>query len=248
MRQQLRIAVLAAALLMVASSLAALERAHGFFTIPWYEVSPVRATVTTLFAVTNVGNQEAKAEIRYYDHVGTLLLTELRVLVPNETFTRNVFDIIPFPTMGDATGYIEIEGKPGPLLAVDYFQVDQTNQFASGDRALANDDDIRCHEVQVRFLNGGTFSGGTDFVVFFLGNDPAKWEFGVDYYDEAGHHLKFEGPVKSTEKVGTVSIASANPGAPFGSIRVHFPNGGTVTAVMKASGVYSVGFKAVCLD
>ncbi len=76
--------------------------------------------------------------------------------MPNQTFTRNVFDVIPFPPMGDATGYIEIEGKPGRLLAVDYFQVDPDRQFASGDRALANDDDIKCHEVQVRFLNGGS--------------------------------------------------------------------------------------------
>ena len=34
----------------------------------------------------------------------------------------------------------------------------------------------------------------------------------------------------------------------FGMMRIRFPHGGTVVARMSASGQYSLGLKAVCLD
>jgi hypothetical protein len=73
------------------------------------------------------------------------------------------------PQTGFKTGYVTLDSWPADAMTGDYFRVDPTNNFASGDE-LVNPERSPCLHWDSRFFNGGVFSGGTTFTFLVRGN------------------------------------------------------------------------------
>jgi len=117
-----------------------------------------------------------------------------------------------------------------------------------------------------RFLNGGAFSGGTEFIVFrdthtggtgyeICGTNPSWYPLfaqSLTAYDEDAHKVLSLGPNGilglATQKIATSNLAPQGLSAAFGRIELGlgFPNGTQAGAwiipIMTASGKFSVDF------
>ncbi len=134
-----------------------------------------------------------------------------------------------------------------PVLAGDFFQVDENNNSATGDE-LARRSDI-CREVSTRSLD---FGAGTHFTVYITSPrgtntnvDPPS--FTVQVYDEPGNSVGAPQPVWTSDNSLELE-ASDFTGIPFGSLRFDFTNslGGTVYSEYSAFGRFSVGLGSQC--
>jgi len=249
MKQILALVLVVGGLITMVGGAGAMEEPHSAFTVPWFEVAPAPSGTTTLFAVTNVGEHGSTVDIGYYDVYGEEMWTETVRLDSNDTFTRNIRDVIGHLTPesdGVARGYVQLQG--GLWMTVDYFQIDPGNAYATGDRALATDSEVKCHNLQVRFLDGGAFSGGTELVFFFDGDTTFERSSRIWFYTEYGTLRIDRSSTGNFKKVEKFTMSDFDTWWHFGMMRIRFPHGGAVVARMSASGQYSLGLKAVCLD
>lgn len=233
------------------------SRPADVLLVPRYFVDPA-AGDTTLFAVRNVTVAPAVVEIEYFGlaEAEGPQQTEVRLLDAKSTYTVNLRDVpglTPQPD-GSLKGFIRIthDAETEGALSGDYFQVDQLESFATGDRLLGPGD--LCNGYEIRFLEGGGFDGGTILVFFF--NDPQGADSQADppsalltLYDEAGDVVA-SGFIHSSQN--TAALAVANFGLPvdFGTLEVDFTSssGGAVLADYSASGKYSIGLNGTCTD
>ena len=114
----------------------------------------------TLFALRNtILDATANADIIYYDKNGNIRTVEQVSVAGAAVLTRNLRDV---PSLlpdadGIARGYVTIvSDRP---LSGDIFHVDLNNDFADGSRAVEFND--VCQRWDIRFIQGGVFSGGT---------------------------------------------------------------------------------------
>lgn len=223
--------------------------------------------VTTFFAVRNRSAETIKVRYTYHRTNRSLVLpsvTETKNLGPHETRSVNVRSIAGLPTSGGiATGYMVAEvidsttGLPildSTALSGDFFRVDQGNAFASGGPLLGfgplNLSWDFCNSWDLRFYNGGTFSGGTD-IAFFVPYNPGGTEPVVsgNVYDEDGN---FEGIVEITTSEYAFEANTSELDLPvaFGTVEWTFRDllAGHVAGIFSALGKFSVGTPAICVD
>jgi hypothetical protein len=140
------------------------------------------------------------------------------------------------------------------VLSGDYFLLDRSNNFASGDNLLAspgaNTPPDLCQLWTLRFFNGGDFDGGTDLVFYVPGN-PEDGEPVVigQVYDESGTPLQ-EIRLSNPGSVFEVNTGDLELNTSFGAIEWRFRDRltGHISGVFKASGKFSVGLPAICQD
>lgn len=211
----------------------------------------------TLFAVRNRGTSPATVHISYLDSEFNYLdaVTETVTLAPRETKTvsiRSVSSIPADPVTGLKTGCVEIEeDSMSGEIAGDWFRVDGTNNFASGDRLISFDS--FCDHWDSRFFNGGPFDGGTTFS-FWLGTNVTGGISPVivgQVYDEPGNHRGTVQIYTSDQlfEVNTSELPSHILGT-FGTIEwtVQDSPGGYVMSTYRALGKYSVTLASMCVD
>lgn len=211
----------------------------------------------TLFAVRNRGSSAASLTISYLDrsyNYTTAVVQDVR-LASRETKTvsiRLVPGIPTDPVTGLKTGTVIIEEDTmGGQIAGDWFRVDGTNNFASGDRLISFDS--FCHYWDSRFFNGGPFDGGTTFS-FFLGSNLSGGTTPIvvgQVYDEPGTH---RGTVQiytadHVFEVNTLDLPAPILGT-FGTIEwtIQNPYNGYVMSTYRALGKYSATLASMCVD
>ncbi len=223
---------------------------------------------TTLFAVRNEADTPVQISLKYFRVDSPQLEQTLpgaftaATLGPKQVKTVNIRDV---PVLADddgfARGFMVIESQSAVAsLHGDYFQVTPDDAFASGDLLINIDptspDNALCKKFTVRYLNGGPFSGGTTFWIWLSLSAPPSPGQAITYsvYDEAGQPFAVGVSLPIATAAFTRSAASLlqiGPltGPPFGVIEFDFDDlAGYLTVVMSASGLYSVGFGATCLD
>lgn len=221
--------------------------------LPYYFVDP-STNDTALFAVRNTSALSVGITISYYglDYFD-LQQVQQRILSPKEVHTVNIRDVAGLTPQLDGTyrGFVVIESdNSASILSGDYFQVDLSDNFATGDQ-LAREDDY-CATAEVRFLQGGPIDGGTQLAIFLdfaRGGDPdtAPPSAVVDAYDEAGNFLGMT-DIYADENVVFLPASSLSFGEQFGALEINF-NGSTglVQVTYDADGKYSIGMVGTCL-
>jgi hypothetical protein len=225
--------------------------------VPFFEVDGNNpAGVTTLFAVRNRGAHTVNVHYWYYQPDVSGQVVRTGTLAPHQTQTINIRDvpgIAADPATGFKRGFVVMNTDDySPTLMGDFFRVDPTNNFASGDALVSAD--TTCHHWDSRFLNGGPFTGGTTFT-FFLGlNDSGGISPAVvgQVYDEPGTH---RGTVQiytadHVFEVNTAELPAAILGT-FGAIEWTVQNpiaSSVILATYRASGRYSVEVPSMCAD
>lgn len=215
------------------------------------------AGTTTLYAVRNLTDSTVNADVEYFDVFGNSLRTDSFSLGPNVTHTANLRDVAGLTADGDgyARGYVEITtaGDPHqvPVLGGDFFQVDVTNNFATGDKLVRFTD--RCTQGSIRFL---TFGPGSETrLTAWIANpqgptlsDPVS--FTVQAYDEAGapagpHYFVYT--ARHAHEFQASDFAGATP---FGFLRFDFTGsgGGILYSEAQADGRFSVGMTGQCYE
>ncbi|HKI01104.1 MAG TPA: hypothetical protein VKK31_03915 [Thermoanaerobaculia bacterium] len=228
--------------------------------LPFYVVdtsSPIG--VTTLMAVRNTSNTPIGVSLNYRSADSLVILNETLVLASRETVTRNFRDLVDLPITNGAlkSGVVEVTARDPVtslpvavnLLTGDYFYVDFSNNFSSGD-VLINGTDGFCERWDTRFFNGGAFSGGTVFTFTTLHNPTDGLPHVIatgDVYTEPGG---FVGTVTVTSNRLASQIGSVALGLPiFGTVEWFLPQGpGAVGITFNAEGRFSVGMSGFCLD
>ncbi len=212
----------------------------------------------TLFSLRHEGEDMAEAgtiTVGFRDIFRTIIGTLDYTLQPNQVQTVNPRFALQLPTDSDGItrGFVEILGDIP--FSVDYFQIDGTNDFASGDNGASFPNDF-CEYWKIRFLNGGPFDGGTEMIAVVNGPlgtgpmDPPTISGNV--YREDGTFVNaFE--IRTNEWLVIRDAADlVNSGNPFGAIELRIDaedaNTGFVFARQDASGRYSVALNGVCKD
>ncbi len=245
-----------------------LSRPGPAVVLPYFIVDMNDANgVTTFYAVRNRSAETVKVRYTYHRSDRGLVLpavTEIENLGPHETRSVNVRSIAGLPTSGGiATGYMIAEvvdsttGLPvldSTALSGDFFRVDQDNAFASGGPLLGfgplNLSWDFCNSWDLRFYNGGTFSGGTD-IAFYVPYNPGGTDPVVtgNVYGEDG---TFEGTVEITTSDYAFEVNSSDLDLPvaFGTVEWVFRDllAGHVGGIFSALGKFSVGTPAICVD
>lgn len=252
------ILVLAAAVLLVPGLKATVEQPDLTFMIPWYEASPDPGGPTTLFSIRNASTaQSARVNISYFNQQGQFRWAELVTLGPEEVYTRNVRDVVEHldtDTDGFSRGLITIAPQLGMNFTSDYFFIDNSEAFASGARSVHRGSAGElCELTEVRFVEGGPFTGGTDLFIDHYPDEvpagqPAFW---IEVYGEDGVLRtvlpRFEADLYAL-KINTADLAYPNhPVAGFIKVRFNNPLGGHLSAKLSAEGIYSITMKGVCL-
>ncbi len=230
--------------------------------LPLYLVDTTAADgVTTIFAVRNELDVPAEIEIRYFrtdspqapQRTDTVILGAKQVLPINLRFV----DDLRVDEDGTARGYVVVEAlTEGAAVQGDYFRVTPGEDFATGFRLLNADpsspDNDLCGLFSLRFLNGGGFDSGTRYIVWLDRDAAPNGEvLALVAYDEAGTQVLAR-TVAADEVAFEVSAAELlQPFVQdFGAIEFQFLDGvvGHVSAILSASGRYSVGLEAACGD
>ena len=161
-----------------------------------------------LFAVRNRFNEPHTVRLQYFAAAtppnGTPVLTKIEHLAPSQISTANLRFVGDLPTSGYIVATAVDPDTLAPLedaswLTGDYFRLDPTNDFASGDVLVGFSDgpdanarpDGLCNRWDHRFFGTATFDGATDFVFFVLENQTGGERPVVtgDLYDEAGQFI-----------------------------------------------------------
>ncbi len=238
---------------------AKIDLAGDWLILPHYEVNLLNPNgVNTLFAVRNVTSGPREIAIRYHDRIGGVIF-QTAMLGPKEVKSfsaRNVAGLVG-NSNGIARGYVSIIDSelvlnpfPETVIQGDYFIINPSNNFASGDRLISNTglfayNDL-CAKFDVRFFNGGGFDGGTDVSIYFESLDDNIIDLSFAVYEEAGGAPVETGTVDSGVHSIKLPIAVLTS-VPFGVIEFTF-NGtfGHVSSVFSALGKFSVGVNALC--
>lgn len=235
--------------------------------VPYYEVDPEDPSgPDTLFAVHNETDLDLPVRILYLTRTDA---QEQRVeeisLAPRATKTINLRDVpgLAVDADGIARGLV-ILGVVGSandgssdLLSGDFFYVDSRTDYATASN-LANlsiDDpgNELCAEWGSRFLNGGAFSGRTEYrVVVDMpqgGADFASPTAIGTVYDESGAAVQ---SFEIRTDLHTFRLSAADlvpPDMHFGSLAIRFPSTeGLVLAEHSGFNRLSVALKAACRD
>jgi len=252
------ILVLAATVLFVPGLEATVEHPDLTFLIPWFEASPDPGGPTTLFSIRNASTaQSARVNIAYFNQRGLFRWSEVVTLAPEQVYTRNVRDVVQHLDTdpdGFSRGLITIAPQLGMNFTSDYFFIDNSNAFASGARAVHRGPAGElCELAEVRFVEGGPFTGGTDLFILQYPNrvPPGQPAFWIEVYGEDGVMRsvlpRFEANLFAL-KINTADLPYPNhPVAGFIKVRFNNPLGGHVSAKLSAEGIYSITMKGVCL-
>lgn len=228
----------------------------GFWIIPQFELddSPGQAK-TTLWSIHNerVGAGTVDIAVIYSDANSSELLTDEFILGEDQTatFNLNLFPELVNPG-GLSNGFIVVVAN-GPV-SLDTFQVDPANDFATGDVAFLESD--LCTEWQVRFLDFGGLSGGSELSFFIngpLGSDPADPPtIEGEVFDQAGNFLNAFTVRTELFSLDLPALDLVLGDTKFGSIelRIMADNlpAGIVSARHSAFGLFSVGLTGICRD
>lgn len=167
-------------------------------------------------------------------------------------------------TGGKAIGFVEIraEGARPDVLWGDYFILDPAENFAQGD-VLVNIDrsqlcDGLCKKHTLRFMEGGSFDGGTEIMIWNNRKGTAsasssyptltKATMTARFYDEAGTLLRtrtFRFMPLETLKISDIKN-EFNPSSNFGWVEFDSNTDSVMSVRYKAQGKLSVGLRSWC--
>jgi hypothetical protein len=235
----------------------------GRLVLPYYEVETIDPNGDTmLFAIRNESIAPVEVDIKYFE-IDTPVApqhTERVTLAGKQIKPVNIRDVPNLETDPDGVkrGYVVFEQVSGNgVIAGDYFRVDRADNFASGSRLVnadpSNAADDRCSNFTFRFLRGGAFSGGTK-IFYWIDSTvlPAPDTLAYSIYNEAGA-LVSTGTLPNLDRVASsfnIETLLTGPAAGLnaGAVEIQFSGGmlGHVAGSMSASGLYSVGFEALC--
>lgn len=230
--------------------------------LPFFRVDRAHpAGETTLFALRNVLDHPIDLYIRYFDSSMVVQRADgPSTFGSREIKTVNIRDIpgLPVDPDGYSRGMVFVDSSATSSLSGDFFQVDPTQNFATGDRLVdVQRQPFLCELWDMRFLNGGPFSGGTDLRVLVwrapgtdAGDPPAMQ---LAFFDETGQ-IETTVWMHTAVNVLELSVKEMLPleagYQPFGAVEIWFsPStiGGVVTGTFSAEGRYSVGMPGTCL-
>ena len=232
--------------------------------LPLYIVDTTSSTgPTTFYAIRNESTETVDVEIKYYEtnqpqtpqRLDTLSLGGKAI---DTIDVRSVANLAVDPD-GFARGYIVFEAEDGEApLSGDYFQINNAENFASGNRLVNIDPTSRgydlCTRFSMRFLDSVlAFDSGTVYSVWFEATEPHSGiAFAYSVYNLAGGDslLDFVHNRAAVAFEVPASILRVDVEDEFGAIEFEFPIGtvGHISAVLSALGRLSVGFEATCLD
>ncbi len=220
--------------------------------------------LNTLFSVRNEGVEPIDIKVEFFETTGPQVaqMTQERILGAKELTT---FNILLEPGLdadpdGFIRGFVIISSStPGARMQGDYYRLIPNEDFASGARLLdisstSTNNDL-CNLFTMRYLNGGGFDSGTEYVVWVERDtppEPGENTFSIAIYDQPGE-LQGVRSFASSSVAFTVSAADLIDGITskdFGAIEFQFSDGavGHISAVVSASNRYSVGLEATCGD
>ena len=176
-----------------------------------------------------------------------------------ETFDVRSFSAdLMIDTDNFARGYIIFEADGGGAIHGDYFQVDNSGNFASGSRLLNIDPESTgndlCTRFSMRFLDSALlFDSGTIFTIWFQPAMPYEGTaFSYSAFGLAGGFSLVDSSLPSAKFAFQIPASALLIGVneEFGAIEFEFPVGtvGHVSGILSALGRFSVGFEATCLD
>ncbi|MEM7351425.1 MAG: hypothetical protein AAF657_11505 [Acidobacteriota bacterium] len=205
----------------------------------------------TLFSVRNTTDDFRAVEVNYYpfDIRDAPLRTDVLNLGPQTTGPVNVGTNVTNLLVENnfATGLILINevGGGGGNLQGDYFRVDFTNDFATGDRMVRPED--LCAVQEIRYVN---FGGGTQFRVL-LDDPPTDGSAAFSYtaYTDGGAMVA-EGNFFSSNHLTLIEQDDLVPGQNFGTLLLDFsPSGsGWASAEYSAFGRFSLELNSACVQ
>lgn len=244
-----------------AAPVAKSQTSAGLLLLPYFESNfqPV-AGIETLFSVRNQDTQPVDITISYFevDRPSAAQLTESITLAGKETSTHIIrLKNVIRDEDGLARGYAFIRADR-PVITGDYFQVNDGENFAAGDRLVNADQASRhlelCRFYTMRAFTGGSFSGGTTFTFFIAADVPPDGETPVAFYtvyDEPGN-IVFTGSLfrdALSFRVPAADLGSIIPVPNFAAIEFEFNETmGHVWAQMSGAGRVSVGLNGSCGD
>lgn len=232
--------------------------------LPYFEVDTTNPFgSTTLFAIRNEAGAPVDITLDYYevDSPQAPQRSEMMTLAAKAISTVNLRFVpnLEVDPGGISRGYVIVGGPESASLHGDYYQVTPNQDFATGFRLLnidpqSSQNDL-CNLFSMRFLNGGGFDSGTEYLIWLdLSTVPSGAQPVLDIlaYTQAGGE-PFMGREFFADTVAFKVSASdlLQPlSQDFGAIEFQFRNGvvGHVSAVQSASNRYSVGLEAACGD
>ena len=205
----------------------------------------------TIFAVRNTADTSRTIDIDYYPFAigDPPLRRDTMTLGPRETAPVNVGL--------DVTGLLVEDGRAKGLILVnqlgggaedlqgDYFRVDFTNDFATGDRMVRPSE--LCDAQEIRYVN---FGGGTGLRIL-LDSPPTGGAAAFSYTAYAvDGTVVVEDDFFTTDHLVSVDQGELVPGEDFGTLVFEFGNsgGGWVSAEYKAFGRFSLELNSACLE
>ena len=206
----------------------------------------------TLFAVRNTTDSPRTVEVNYYpfDVRDAPLRTDTIDLGPQENAPVNVGTNVSGLLVENnmATGLILINQAGGGAddLQGDYFRVDFTNDFATGDRMVRPEE--LCAVQEIRYVN---FGGGTQLRLLL--DDPpldAGVAFTYTAYAGDGSIVVDEGEFFTSNNLVLVDQEELVPGQNFGTLVLDFsPSGsGWASAEYSAFGRFSLELNSACVQ
>ena len=205
----------------------------------------------TLFAVRNTTGGSRTVEVDYYpfDIRDEPLRSDIFDLGPQAAGTVNVGTNVTDLLVEDgfATGLIVIHQPGGGAadLQGDYFRVDFTNDFATGDRMVRANE--LCAVQEIRYVN---FGGGTQLRMLL--NDPptdGSAAFSYTAYNGDGGMVA-QGDFITDNHLVLVEQEELVPGENFGTLLLDFsPSGsGWASAEYSAFGRFSLELNSACVQ
>ncbi len=236
----------------------------GRLLLPYFEVDTLDgAGTTTLFAVRNESGASVDISFDYYetDVPQAPQRTEMITLQGKEIRTINI-RLVPnleVDPQGMKKGFVIVNGPQGASLQGDYYQVTPNQDFATGFQLLDIDPESSqndlCNLFSMRFLNGGGFDSGTEYLIWLdLPMAPGVEQPVFDifaYSQEGGDPILGREFFADTVAFKVTAEELLQPlMQDFGAIEFQFRNGviGHVSAVQSAANRYSVGLEAACGD
>ncbi|MEM9597687.1 MAG: hypothetical protein AAGD06_25700 [Acidobacteriota bacterium] len=233
--------------------------------LPLYEVEAGNFSgTTTLLAVRNESLESVTVNLLYYepDSPQAPQRTDTITLGAKAIQTINVRDVpnLEVGPDGFARGYVIVESVGGAsVLHGDYFRVTPGDAFATGYRLVDVDtsggENELCSTFSIRFLNGGAFTGGTDFVIWIdadeIPTSPTTVSYSLYSEDGGGGTPLFTSTLPINEVVSSFSADQliGSLAVNFGAVEFQLSGvQGHIAATMSASGLFSVGLEATCRD
>jgi hypothetical protein len=219
--------------------------------VPGFEVDLSDTNgASTLFAVRNTSNSTRSIDVDYYgyDAAGSPLRTDSYMLAPQSFLPLNVrANTSGLLVEGNtAKGLIVINQAGGGAanLEGDYFRIDFSNDFATGDRLVRPSE--FCNKQEVRFVD---FGSGSELRILLDQPPGAGPAFSYTAYNQAGG-IETTGNVSTSDNLVFFDAADLVSSTNFGALVFDFTNsgGGWASAKYSAFGRFSVELNSACRD